>query len=307
MFRGVFLVGSFVATLGAFTMAIGAPVPGEDAKSAVKTYFSQLEKGAGDSAPLLAPPAKDVIAELEKYLASGTDVQQSHAVRLIALIGRRSAEKEARTLAAKALLSYASGDRKVAGRQALDNLLQFSKDDFPPKSDAQIEKLVRAEQPLPEALLLAGIVEVRSVIDDLKALTKVKYEGNEEFAFGNPAWSAHLALGRLGEADSTKHCVQAIEAEKDIVQRVRHFGELAFIGNSETAKVITRYLSSDERLPQVKITVPGTKVAQYALDVMAESIEGFPIKSERGPSYTEAQLSEARKWVKEQKQLKFKR
>ena len=65
---------------------------------------------------------------------------------------------------------------------------------------------------------------------------------------------------------------------------------------------------SEDRLPSTRGgNAQGSKIAFYALTVLAEGVEGFPVKSEGGPSYTEEQLATARKWVRDQKDFKFKR
>ena len=308
MIRSSCLAGSFLVVLGASSMVLSAPVPVEDAKAIVKAYFSRIEKGGvGDTDPLFAPPAKDVITELGAYLGSESDTQQRRAVSLIAVIGSRSGDKEVRALAVKSLLDYAAGEgngKRSERRPALEGLLKFSKADYPKEAGTEIEKLVRVDDPLPEALLLAGVVEVASVKDDLKKLAEVPKGENP---FLNPWWSANLALARLGDAESVKHCVQVIEAEKDVSQQVRHFPDLTFIRHETALKVLTKHLMSEERMSSVREGTPGTKVALRALDLLTVSVEGFPIKRGRGPTYTEDQLAEARKWVKDQKELKLKR
>jgi hypothetical protein len=301
MNRGFYLLAALLLSAAPVS---AAPVPSEDAKALVRMYFNNVEKGMGDSGPIFAAPAKDMIPALGEYLLRGTDNQQSRAVGLISLVGRRSKDRKVRTLAVKALLDYATTEGKPATRLALANLLHFSRDDFPPKADAVLEKLVRESDPHSEAFLLAAIVGVRSVIKDLKALAVPPGPGNSLFI--NPGWSAHLALARLGEADSLKHCIATIAAEKDCAQKVRHFEDLVFTRQDAAAKALAQYLFSEERLPGLRRGDEGTRLALYALETMAQSVEGFPIKSEGGPSHTDTQLSAARKWVKQQKELKFK-
>lgn len=309
MCRNLYQASSILVALGVPLIVLGVPVPKEDAKDTVKAFFEQVEKGSGDTAPLFSPPAKDVVTELGQYLKSGSSAQQGHAVRLIAVLGERSNDNEVRSLAVKTLISYATseGGPNHAARQALDALLRFSKADFPAEAATKIEKLVRLESPPSESLLLAGVLGLQSVKDHLESLTKVDVADNDKRAFRYPEWSAHLALARLGDKASLKHCIQAVQAEKSIVQRVRHFDELVFTRQPEAVKLITRHLFSDERLPQLKPTVPGMPVALYALNALAKAIEGFPIASEPGLSYTEEQIATARKWVKEQKVLTLKR
>jgi hypothetical protein len=287
-------------------VALAAPVPKRTAKDAVKHYFENVEKGGAETAWLVAPPAKEVVKELLPYLDRESDRERSLAVGLIAYIGRQSKDKAARRAAVEALLAHAVGkdDGRRKQAEALAGLVRFSKADFPKSAAAEIEKLVRVPDPHNDTVLLAGILEVKSVTDDLKRLA-APVAGQSPFL--NPQWSANLALARLGDADAVKHCVAAVEGEPDIVQRVRHFHELVYIRQSAATKSLAGYLNSDERLPDVRQSdLPGSPLAYYALTVLAESVEGFPVKSESGPTYTTEQLAAARKWVSEKKQLKWK-
>jgi hypothetical protein len=59
---------------------------------------------------------------------------------------------------------------------------------------------------------------------------------------------------------------------------------------------LIRYLFSGEKLPSVKETAPGTPVTEYALDLLAQIIEDFPIKS-KGIGYSDAEIQAARDWI----------
>ena len=285
-------------------LAPAAPVPASDAKSAVALYFHKIERGIGvETASLLAPPAKDVIAELDKYMAAGTEAQQSRAVGLVSVVGRLSSDEEVRALAVRTLLAYAAAEGKPDVRYALEQLLRFTKADFPPKADATITKLVRGHGPHNEALLLAGLLDVRAVVDDLKPMAKTEAGQNPFF---NNAWSANLALARLGDAAAVKHCIAAIAAEPDIAQRFRHLHELAYIRQDAATKELVRYLMSDERLPGVEPRDPGVKLALGALQALVECIDGFPIKKDKYGEYTDEQIIAAREWAKERKAFKLK-
>jgi len=247
MLRNLF-VGLGLAML-AIPFAIAAPVPSEfNAKVAVKNYFLTLDKGFGDSDPLFVPPAQDVIAELGKYLESDNDLHRSHAVSCIWCVGKLSKDTPARALAVQLLLAYstsANPDGSKA-RQALPRLLDFAKADFPAGATKQIEKFVRQASPDTEALLLAGLLDMKTVIEDLQAITSTK-PGAHRFA--TPHWPAHLALARLGNKDAIKVCIETIEGEPDVVQRTRHFQELIYIRDPAGLDVLKKYLASDERLP----------------------------------------------------------
>jgi len=286
--------------------AHAAPVPKRVVKDEVAKFFISVEKGRGNTSVFWGLPQEEVVRELGTYFEHESSLRRSMSVIIAASVGRHAKEPAARSLATDALLNHATGadgGKKRNAVQALEGLLAFKKADFRQAAGAAVETLVRSDDPHPSALLLAGILGLKSVADDLKKLSET-IPGRPRFE--NPSWSAHLALGRLGEAASVKHCVERVENELDAVQRVRHFPELAFLRHADGLKSLTGFLESDARLPGAKPADPGPKVALRALTAMAEVVEGFPVKADLTHTYTDAQLAAARKWVKEQKELKWK-
>ena len=286
--------------------AHAAPVPKRVVKDEVAKFFISVEKGRGNTSVFWGLPQEEVVRELGTYFEHESSLRRSMSVIIAASVGRHAKEPAARSLATDALLNHATGadgGKKRNAVQALGGLLAFKKADFRQAAGAAVETLVRTDDPHPSALLLAGILGLKSVADDLKKLSET-IPGRPRFE--NPSWSAHLALGRLGEAASVKHCVERVENELDAVQRERHFPELAFLRHADGLKSLTGFLESDARLPGAKPADPGPKVALHALTAMAEVVEGFPVKADLTHTYTDAQLATARKWVKEQKELKWK-
>jgi len=286
--------------------AHAAPVPKRVVKDEVAKFFISVEKGRGNTSVFWGLPQEEVVRELGTYFEHESSLRRSMSVIIAASVGRHAKEPAARSLATDALLNHATGadgGKKRNAVQALGGLLAFKKADFRQAAGAAVETLVRTDDPHPSALLLAGILGLKSVADDLKKLSET-IPGRPRFE--NPSWSAHLALGRLGEAVSVKHCVERVENELDAVQRERHFPELAFLRHADGLKSLTGFLESDARLPGAKPADPGPKVALHALTAMAEVVEGFPVKADLTHTYTDAQLATARKWVKEQKELKWK-
>ena len=286
--------------------AHAAPIPKRVVKDEVAKFFAAVEKGRGNTSVFWGLPQEEVVRELATYFEHESGLRRSMSVTLAASVGRHAKEPAARSLATDALLNHATGadgGKKRNAGQALDGLLAFKKADFRQAAGAAVEKLVRADDPHPSALLLAGFLGLKAVADDLKKLSET-IPGKPRFE--NPSWSARLALGRLGDAASVKHCVERIENEPDAVQRERHFPELAFLRHADGLKSLTGFLASDARLPGTKPSDPGPKVALRALTAMAEVVEGFPVAADLTHTYTAEQLAAARKWVKDQKELKWK-
>src|SRR5262245_17143238 len=302
---------SFVMAL-AVSLAWGAApaafLQAADARAVVKAYVEQIDKGeAVDPDPVYRLPSRAAFDELTKYMVSGSDKVRFDCATMAWVIARRSADPGLRKKTVEALLQFAAREKEVSsGNYVLEKLSGSAPSDFTDKAKAQIRELVRYQDPSKTqfgtarpgrpAFLLAGAANIASVKEDLRKWAR-------EDTWDGAA--AELALARMGDAAAARRCVEKVEAVKDIVQRVRRFEDLAYTHHETCARLLTRYLMSDERLPGTKRAEDGTKVASYTLDVLARYVEGFPILSE-GPSYTEAQIAAARKWVKEQKSLTFK-
>ena len=292
--------------LFAAAIAAAAPVPKEDAEATVRRYMTRYENGEGGSEPILALPSADAIPELNRSLVAGTERQKGSASRLISLLGRRERDAGVRRSAVLALLRFSAKDEVYSLRHnALDDLLAFGKADFSKEGIAILEKVAVTADAPPGARMLAGICDLRALIDPLKKHVAEHPPDERRSPFGDP-WSAHLALARLGDADSVKHCVATVEGERDLAQRCRHFEELAYTRRPEAFDALVRHLMSDERLGGVKERDPGTKVAKPALHFLTKGVEGFPIATDKWGDYTDEQIAAARKWVKEQKALTIK-
>ena len=279
-------------------LVVADPQP-KDAKAVVKAYIEQIERGdAVDSGPLYKVPAPDAINELKPYVVAGSDKVRFHAASAVRLFGVHSNEPALRKEAVRILLEF-SGKEKDAGhgRWVLEKLAEFAPTDFDDKAKEQIRDFVRAKDPHGEAFLLAGTAKVEAAKEDLKKWA----EGDgEKFLLGDRAWSANLALARMGDPAAAKFCVEKLEAEKDIVQRARRFPDLAYTRHPVAVKYLTQQLMSEERLPGLKAGDPGTKVAMSALDALAKIVDKFPVQSPVG-DYNDAQLAAARGWVMDQK------
>ena len=288
-------------------LSLAAPVPKRTAKDAANQFFNAVEKGKGGNTSVFwYLPEVDVIRELTSHFASENTRRRGLAIEVTQMRGHRAKDPAARRLAAEALLKHAvnkSGAEKREVASALHALTKFRKADFPPKAGEAVAKFVREIDPPNAALILAGLLDVKDVTDNLKRLA-APVAGQSPFL--NPQWSANLALARLGDADAAKHCVATIAGEKDTGQRTRHFEELVYIRQEVALKGLIEQLRSEELLPALKPNVPGSPVSYRALTVLAESVEGFPVKSESGPTYTTEQLAAARKWATEKKQPKWK-
>jgi len=288
-------------------LSLAAPVPKRTAKDAANQFFNAVEKGKGGNTSVFWHlPEVDVIRELTSHFASENARRRGLAIEVTQMQGHRAKNPAARRIAAEALLKHAvskSGAEKREVASALHALTKFRKADFPPKGGEAVAKFVREIGPSEAALILAGLLDVKEVTDNLKGLA-TPVAGQSPFL--NPQWSANLALARLGDAAAAKHCVATVAGEKDTAQRTRHFEELAYTRQEVALKGLIEQLKSDELLPALKPNLPGSPLSHYALSVLAETVVDFPVKGSNVHLYTAEQLAAARKWATEKKQPKWK-
>lgn len=292
--------------VSAVQLASAAPVPKASAKVVVEKYLDAADDGKGDTGLLHTAPMVDVIRELARHFDDEPQARRFRALSTAAALGHNSTDTAVRRATAAVVLDHASGatgGKKENARYAVDSLVQYRKADFGPKAGDAVAKLVAEADPNPNALLLAGLLEVKAAVDDLR---KLAGQATGPPSFQTVGWTAAAALARMGDADMAKFCAATVENEKDIVQRDRHLWLLSYTRGDAAKKLLIGYLNSDERLPGVKPGIEGHKIALTALTQLAGTVQDFPVKRDMTHTYTAEQLAAARKWVKEQKELRWK-
>ncbi len=285
--------------------ATAAPVPKAAARPVVEKFLDAADNGKGDTDILHTAPPVDVVRELARYFEDENPARRFRALSVAALLGFNSTDTAVRRATAAVLLDHASGangGKKHNARYAVDSLVPYRKADFGPTAGDAVAKLVAEADPNPNAILLAGLLEVKAATDDLK---KLAGQATGAPSFQTVGWTAVAALARMGDTDMAKFCVATVEGEKDPVQRDRHLWLLAYTRSDAAKKLLVAYLNSDDRLPGVK-PGDGHKVALTALTQLAGTVQDFPVKGSLTHTYTAEQLAAARKWVKDQKELKWK-
>jgi hypothetical protein len=269
-----------------------------DTRQDVAELMAAVRTGAEvDNSKVMKAPAPEVLTALRSHASDRSRPVRLHAVALAIELGTMSPELGFRQQVTNHIVavavSYPDKDTGI-GRWALTALQRFSPPDFTEQSRQAVSKLLDAAHPSSEALLLAGALELRAKKARLLELMRDVDETGPWWA--RRSWSARLALARMGDKDQIQYVIQKIEAESDSVVRVTQLKNLAYLRQPLAVEVLVRYLLSDEVLPELYgQSVP---IAQYALDVLAQIIPGFPLPGRGSPIYTEDELKTARDWVK---------
>jgi hypothetical protein len=150
-------------------------------------------------------------------------------------------------------------------------------------------------------LLLAGYLDLKEEADYIKNnfLDSERWKKNELSSsyFESIEYSAHLALARMGDAESNQFIIQKIKERpsSDIV--LRRLKELSYTKQQDSFDLIAEYLFDESVFP----TTDGGITESYSnrvVHLFTNTLVGFPVKRRRGGLYSESQIKAAKEWVR---------
>jgi|GEM_PF-2777738 len=173
-------------------------------------------------------------------------------------------------------------------------------------SDAFINNIENAfkNKSLHDRYMILLIVYSKSPIADevLQKYSKTSPK-NLSKIFDSPEWAAKLIMAKNGDINYTNQIITLSEAANEIERFSLLFNDISSVRNIEITKYLQRYLISNERLPQLKPQLPGELIASKAAVALSKMLVGFPLLDNYN---NENNLNACRKWMKEQKEYKFK-
>ncbi len=178
-------------------------------------------------------------------------------------------------------------------------LATLDSEDFTDYAKDAIRRLLK-DKPNPDGgvILLTGVAQIRDQKPYLRGLIAQQHPASLQ---------ARLALARMGDKEQIAECIRLAKAEPDLVRRASVLPhQLAYTRQPEVIPVLNEYLLSDKRLPSVKDGVPGIRCCEYALWVLARTLEGFPVADKGTVGYSQEQIDTARQWMKTQTKFEFK-
>ncbi len=190
--------------------------------------------------------------------------------------------------------------------QASTWLLTFNEKDFNNGAKGIIRKVM--EKPGKGTVLICGVANIQEELPHLKELLvdELEYEKRtREPWWFQLSWNARLARARMGVEEDIEMCIDMIEHEVDSTNTFELLGSLGYIRQPQAIESLKRYLESDLRLPQVKLTVPGERYASYVTHILADCLSNFPIEKREGRGYTMEEIELCRKWMSEQTEWKI--
>lgn len=239
-----------------------------------------------------------MLSAYEDDESSRVRTQSVWQARRLALLSRGPFRQEAVSRLVRAL----QDPDVTVWRTAARHLKSFQRSDFTDESKAIIHRLLSDDHRRLDIIWVVGAAGMREELPRLKSLLVDESKYMTGFQSGkwwaSVSWAARLARARMGVQEDVQRAIELVELEQDPTTRVtRLLRHLAYTRQPAAFESIAKYLESEERLPPLKSNDPGTSFVQYAMDVLAENLPGFPAKRHNIGAHTGAEIVRAREWI----------
>lgn len=260
-----------------------------------------------------------LLKSLQKHEADTDHRVRSKAFSLEWTVVQKMGSDEAMRPLVTRMVRACAGDPDRNIRDYIARLMARSSSDYFNEESKQIIRDATANNCKDSRILiLCGVAGLKDQIPTLRKLLVDETKLDRATGRYGTSWYARLALARMGSKDDTAQCIKVVDAEKDSVFRVGVLlNHLAFTRQQEVISVLRSELMSEERLPSaMDFSQPsdnqndsntGTSVSSYALNTLARTVEGFPVRYKGYIAYDIDELKTAREWMNQHKEITFKK
>ncbi len=152
-----------------------------------------------------------------------------------------------------------------------------------------------------DMIFLAYITKLPNMEKDIEDLSKRTVDKTN---FNQTAeWAAVLIMAQKNDIHAIEKAISLTKKSNVITRSCSLFDDLAMIKSEEIVLYLKECLNSKERLPELKVTIPGEFLAARAAKCLSKMLEGFP---EYDNYNTEKALDSCRLWMKNRKSFHFK-
>lgn len=193
-------------------------------------------------------------------------------------------------------------------------LLSFQAKDFNDSSKQIIRQALEKDNPSSKIMQICGVANFQDELPRLKDLMidEIAYmndpnKRNFPEWYYTKGWNARLARARMGVKEDIEMCIKLLDSEVVKKPDLIHFmlKDIGYIRQPQSIECLKKYLNSEMRLASTNPGMLGEPVASYLIDILADSLSGFPVKKKPGRGYSLDDINEARKWMADQKEWKI--
>ncbi len=245
-----------------------------------------------------------VLDAAKEHLSSESERVRYQALMLIKHASLASSDSELRQAGVNSLVGLLNDTRPVVWQHASKALLEFQSGDFAGPASDTLRTMLQRPHLRREVARLVGVANLRDQMSRLRELLidERTYESETSVGkwYGTVSWYARLAMARMGDEQATDWVVSMVNGESnDIVRITVLLRDLGYVAQPKAHAALLDVLDSDDRLSPTKVGQDGMPAWQYALDVLATTLEKFPVVAESPGSYTTDDRAAAQRWMRE--------
>jgi hypothetical protein len=278
-------------------------------------FFSGLEKQVVtvriEDVDIQKADPNRMLRFLKPYQESGNIAVRSFAYKFEAKTARLHPagplrEEVAERLVA-ALVSADEIDRELHNTYSQLLLDGFKGQDFSKDAKDAILTALKENNPRPGVIAASGAAQMTEALPRLGELLIDEVELSRKPSGGvskwyfTVGWHARLARARIGVKEDVQKCVELVRKVSDTQALLSLLEDVAYIRQPEAIQCLQRYLEGNLRFPSTNPGAKGEPVASYVVDLLADSLQGFPVEKKRERFYSDEDIERAREWMKQQK------
>ena len=296
--------------LTVMAVVLGSPVAfaQEDVKADVERMMAEVASGKPLTKSLRqigSGGEAAVIDAAKAHLSAPVDRVRYHALMLVKQASQRSGDQALRRSGVKALVDALDDSKPLVWQHAAKGLMGFEADDFGNDAKASLQAMLRRPHPRREVARLVGLADLRDQMPRLRELLIDERTHETETSvgkwYGTVSWNARLALARMGDEAAIDWVAAMVRGEaNDVIRVTVLLRDLGYVGKAKTQSLLIETLNSDDRLSSTKVGRSGMPVWQYAMDVLASTVEEFPVAAESPGSYSDDNRAAAQVWARTQ-------
>lgn len=243
-----------------------------------------------------------ILAQAEKAILSKNEFIRFNVFSLINSVGIRTKSITVKQKALNLLLNSAT-DSIFAIREGFHEVFRYyDKIDFDDAFKTKLKLLIHNKDSVNRGLiLLVGYLEMK---EEMYFIEKNYAHENERFKneftinnqFNTINFAAYLCLAKMGNVNALNYTITKMRSLSDNELILECFGDLSYLRNDASIKVLINYLMLEGKLPPTE--GPFNELyANRALHVLSGIFKNFPIKKRQSALYNELEIDTARKWV----------
>jgi hypothetical protein len=197
---------------------------------------------------------------------------------LVWRLGPQETDPDRRRRYARVLVEGSESGHDAVASTALRFLFDFDAEDLDAGSRQRL-----IERPIDDehGVALLRLIGHFELVERREQLREIAGPPTSSHRAKSEGWTALLALARMGDEPALARVLDGVRRENDTVTRATLlFEDLAFTRQPAAFDLLREYLHSEERLPPLKDTGPGSPEALDAARQFALHAVGCPVQGE---------------------------